>query len=120
MRRHTRLSRTGPIRRRGRPRFRGYQRNEPYRKWVRQQGCLIAGQHECWGLIECCHVTSRACGGVDENNVYPACSRAHSLQHSLGIPQFNRRFGVNLRATAERLWATFTQSGAQHAVVSSD
>ena len=112
MRRHTRLSRTGPIRRRGRPRFRGYQRNEPYRQWVRQQGCILSGQHECWGLIECCHVVSRGAGGIDEGNVYPCCSRGHGMQHQMGIGSFERRYGVNLAATAQRLWDIYEGEGA--------
>ena len=106
--RRTRLARGGPLRRRGRARFRGYERNEPYRQWVRQHGCLLAGQHECWGLIEFCHVTSRGAGDVDEGNGFPACSRGHAEQHRIGIKSFERRYGVELRRVAQELWDTYT------------
>ena len=111
MKRHRPLRRTRPKRGRG-TRFRGYVRNEPYRRWVRQQGCLLAGRHECWGLIEFCHVTSRGAGGADEANGWPGCHRAHMEQHAIGIRSFEAKHAVSLRATAERLWRDYQGEGA--------
>ena len=112
MKRSVRLTRGGPLRRRGRARFRGYVRNEPYRQWVRRHGCLLVGQHECWGLIEFCHVTSRGAGGVDEGNGFPACSRGHTEQHRISIRSFEAKHNVCLAATARELWDTY-QGGFQ-------
>ena len=112
MKRHTRLTRSGPLRRRGRPRYRSYVADKPYQDWVRAHPCVIG--KDCEGRIEAAHVTSRGAGGQDENNLTPMCHRHHAMQHTMGLVSFGERFEVNLRATAERLWAEFvTERGSE-------
>ena len=99
-----------PIKRRGRPRFRGYVRNMPYRLWVRQQGCQVAGP-ECFGIIEFAHVVSRARGGEDEGNGCGLCSRHHAEQHR-GHRTFDAKYGISCADIAARLWTEYEQQEA--------
>lgn len=106
MKRHTRLSRTSRLRRRGRPRYRSYVADKPYQAWIRSLPCVIAGKHECKGVIQCCHLKTRGSSGKDAANVFPGCVAAHDEQgHS--IVSFERKYRVHLRAIARELWNTY-------------
>lgn len=67
--------------------------------------------HHCWGEVQLCHLTSRGAGGYDQANIVPMCAGAHDEQHRLGIPAFQKRHGINLRAEAAYLWARYEMSG---------
>jgi hypothetical protein len=102
-----------------------------YCDWVRAQPCLLsrwtdwnplienwpggggydATSHGCIGPVQVCHVKSRGAGGDDRRNVIALCAMAHDEQHRIGIPAFEKRWGVNLKAEAERLDHEYVRSG---------
>jgi len=71
------------------------------------ENCDCVIYHVCPGAVRACHVKSRGAGGVDRANVYAGCDYAHDAQGRLGIPAFEKRWGVNLRAEALRLQALY-------------
>ncbi len=100
--------------------------NHEYRDFVRAQPCAIwhrweqrghhsvwcgieplDRQHDCTGRVQACHVTSRGAGGADVGNLYAGCAAAHHEQHAIGIPAFEARWGIDLRAEALRLQALY-------------
>jgi hypothetical protein len=99
--------------------------NADFRVWIRFRPCILALrqryaggaetfehcdyilQHLCNSAVRGCHVKSRGAGGTDVGNMYPGCDSAHDEQHRVGIPVFEKRWGVNLRAEAERLAAEY-------------
>ena len=87
-----------------------------HRRWVRGFECSIAGKleqlgdgyakhHECEGRIEAHHVTTKGAGGGDDECV-PLCSKAHKQGHDIGWDTFTKKYRVDLKAIAERLWRT--------------
>lgn len=74
-----------------------------YARWLRSQGCLICGR----GPADCHHVRSRAAGGR-ESDLLPLCRACHDLAHLVGPETFGRRYGVNLRLEADRLWLAWS------------
>jgi hypothetical protein len=102
-------------------------RDPKYQAFIRRQPCILAGRpwsmsecfarhgggwhecivHTCVSRVRGCHVISRGAGGPDVGNMYPGCDAAHDDQHNLGIPDFERRWNVNLRAEALRLQALY-------------
>ena len=88
-------------------------------QWCRNFHCLIEGKsyamgeygynHECDGRIEAHHVRKGADGGMglkpSDATVVPLCTWAHSLVHSVGVDSFEKRYGVDLSATAAELWS---------------
>jgi hypothetical protein len=106
-----RLRRTAPIKAKGKSRF--PKRRDPiYTDWVRQQPCLLTrmgycGEHHCLGRVQVCHVKSRGAGGDDHANVVPLCGAAHFAQHSRGIQTCQREWGVDLHATAAKLYERY-------------
>lgn len=89
----------------------------PKRKWprhekfVRSDECCIAGRngHECHGRIILAHVRTGTDGG---EGIKPSawwtislCDDAHMLQHALGEPGFERRFGIDMKALAREFAA---------------
>ena len=49
------------------------------------------------------HIRSRGAGGGDWNNVVGMCRAHHSEQHDCGVPEFERRYSLDLVAEANRL-----------------
>jgi len=95
-------------------------RDPQYLEWVRAQSCVIRERpevgahcvmcrehHVCENRIQACHVRSRGAGGVDRGNVVPMCGNAHHEQHRIGLPAFQQRWGIDLRAEALRLQALY-------------
>lgn len=78
-----------------------------HESWVRGFQCSIFGKHECEGRIECCHVRIGTEGGTGikphSRWTIPLCSRAHRLQHQMGETSFSAKFGIDMKAIAERL-----------------
>ena len=87
-------------------------RDEEYKAWVREQRCLLALRpgHRC-GRSEFAHLESEGRGGGDYGNGVPLCSMAHRRSpkslHMLGPDSFEREWGVDLHAEAERLVARY-------------
>lgn len=85
-------------------------RNARYLKHVRGFQCCIAGKngHVCEGKIEAMHVRSGTDGGMavkpSDFWTIPGCSAAHREQHQIGEPAFERKYGISMKAIAERLW----------------
>jgi hypothetical protein len=110
-----------PTPRKQRKRF-SHRRDPAYQDFVRKQPCLLFGkrrvigspvtviEHECWGMVEACHVKSRGAAGDDVGNLWAGCSFAHRQQHAWGIGTFERKWGVNLKAEAERLYAEYQRT----------
>lgn len=77
-----------------------------HRRFVRGHQCIIAGKgdHVCEGPIVFAHVRHETDGG---GSLLPSdwwgnsmCDCAHQLQHRIGEPAFERRFGIVLKASA--------------------
>lgn len=85
-------------------------RSHEHLKFVRGFTCILFGKdgHFCEGKPEAAHVRVGTDGALgikpSDHYTYPACSKAHREQHTIGEPAFERKYGVNLRATADRLW----------------
>lgn len=64
--------------------------------------------HECSGKIEAAHVRSGTDGGTalkpGDNFTIPLCSAAHREQHQIGEAAFEKRYGINMREIADKLW----------------
>jgi hypothetical protein len=79
-------------------------RDPAYQEWIRQQPCVLASaNHYCLGPIQSCHVRTRSTGAPDRGNCFPCCLGGHSLQHSIGLRPFEKRFDLDLSAVAAQL-----------------
>lgn len=59
------------------------------RKKVKERGCIICGREE----VDVCHVKTRASGGGDHlYNMFAACRRHHSEQHTFGLKKFSDKY----------------------------
>lgn len=87
------------------PQYVAHLREHFMRCLVREPG--HRSPHLCWGDVQLCHLTSRGAGGYDQANIVPMCAGAHDEQHRIGIPAFQKRHGINLRAEAAYLWARY-------------
>jgi hypothetical protein len=77
-----------------------------HRRFVRKHCCIIEGRngHVCEGPIVFAHVRHETDGG---GSLLPSdwwgnsmCNAAHCLQHQIGEPAFERRFGIVLKKQA--------------------
>lgn len=98
---------TKPIKRLGRPRFKKG-RDPAYVAWIGTQPCILATSGVCasWAgyhPVEAAHVRSRGAGGTDRGNTVPMCMTHHAEQHRVGIRSFQKKYGIDLKAEAERL-----------------
>jgi hypothetical protein len=86
--------------------------DEARREFIRSLPCILTDRccyakggiplaHICVGPRQACHVKSRGSGGVDKANMYPGCSAAHDQQGIIGIPAFNKMWGLDLKFMAE-------------------
>jgi len=76
-----------------------------YRRWIREQPCLI-----CGAPAEPAHVKSRGAGGADLDNIVPLCRRHHQEQHQSGIRSFATRYGVDLSQCAAAYGEAYAQT----------
>ncbi len=85
-----------------------------YRDWIRKQPCALKQHksHACWGRVTFCHVKTVGSGGSDHGNMYPGCVSTHTQQGAKGFPWILKRYGVDLKAEAERLWEVYQQEKA--------
>lgn len=101
-----------PIKRRTKPRRTKAIKCRAHLDWVITEfDCSLKGKvdkvtgelHECSGRIDPDHIVTRGAGGGDEQT-WPLCRRAHDLRGTMGIEEFQRRFGVDAKETAKELW----------------
>lgn len=57
----------------------------------------------CVGVVEVDHVRTRGAGGKDAGNCCALCTGHHSERHTIGIRTFEKRYGVNLEAEAQKI-----------------
>ena len=107
------------IRIRRKPKLRGIQRGPQrefpkHRKWVRGHACIVP---DCPArYIECAHVRTGTDGGTGQKPsdfwTVPLCGTVfgagvaeghHAEQHRIGEPAFEKKYGLNLKATAMKL-----------------
>jgi hypothetical protein len=96
--------------------------DEPYRTWVRAQGCVLRGRwchddnqipafqdsyHVCWGPVEFHHVKTRGAGGKDRGNGVGLCTTGHRSFHDLGRATFDARYAIDLAHVARDLDAAY-------------
>jgi hypothetical protein len=97
-----------------------HRRDPKYAAFVRSQPCILMGRshflagiragefrHICWNRTEACHVKSRGAAGSDRANLYPGCRAAHDSQHMKGVSSFGKRWGIDLKAEAVKLYARY-------------
>lgn len=70
---------------------------------IRQLPCAIGGEF-CETHVHAHHVRSVGAGGT-EKDLVPLCAVHHQELHTIGRWTFLKKYGVDLRALAERLWA---------------
>jgi hypothetical protein len=94
-------------------------RDPKYAAWIRGQFCCISvGYHwmpsfTTWGgTIQAAHVRSRGAAGDDRANLVPLCGDHHAEQHRVGTRSFEKKYGVNLKEEAERLWQEYQREHA--------
>lgn len=81
----------------------------PYADWIRSQGCLACEAHPKMTQMlptQAHHVRTRGAGGSAQDLV-PLCWDCHHDVHSMGRRTFERHYGIDLKAAARRLWATY-------------
>lgn len=89
------------------------ERDEKYLAWIRTQPCLVHASYPCEklhgnaGTIDAHHVRERGKGGVgtkpSDRRTVPLCRIAHENYHSMGRPEFERGYVVDLEAEIKRL-----------------
>jgi hypothetical protein len=75
-------------------------------QWIRGFSCILCGMpgHECRGRIIAahCRLGTDGCGSEKPSDIWvnSMCEGAHDLQHDIGEPEFQRRFGIDLKRKA--------------------
>ena len=78
-------------------------RSTSHKQFIRLQPCILRGKqgHECKGPVQCCHYRMATGGGQglkpSDEFTFPCCWGGHDLQHRIGEPEFQKRFGLDLR-----------------------
>jgi 5-methylcytosine-specific restriction endonuclease McrA len=68
-------------------------------RYINELGCLVCG----YSPADAAHVKSRGAGGGWYQNLVPLCRKHHTEQHTIGIKTFEKKYDLNLKATAEAL-----------------
>ena len=78
--------------------------NQSHLAWIRGFACIACGSRE---NIEAAHVRIQTDGGTslkpDDKWTVPLCHLHHAMQHGIGEPHFERKYGLDLKAEAEKL-----------------
>lgn len=74
-----------------------------YASRIRQLPCAVGGEF-CETHVHAHHVRSVGAGGT-EKDLVPLCAVHHQELHTIGRWTFLSKYGVDLSALAERLWA---------------
>jgi hypothetical protein len=78
-----------------------------YRQWIREQGCVVGVG--CVGPVHCHHEPPKSHAGCwSDYSTVGLCAGHHDNsspkgRHALGLPYFQQRFGVALKAKALEL-----------------
>ena len=82
-------------------------RSPQHLAWIRGHECVLNGL-ACMGRLEAAHVRTGTDGGTSvkpsDSWTLPLCSYHHLLQHNMGETNFERRYGINMKAIASELW----------------
>jgi hypothetical protein len=101
---------TKPIRaKRAKPRRTTVFRCRPYLDWLKERECLVSGEGEYHSYpIDPAHGPSAGKGlkGTDSGAV-PLCRFHHEQQHSIGWPDFEKRYGFSREKEAAAHFALF-------------
>lgn len=73
-----------------------------YADRIRRLPCAVGGTF-CDTAVHAHHVRSVGAGGA-EHDLVPLCGTHHQELHTIGRWTFLSKYGVDLRALAERLW----------------
>jgi hypothetical protein len=108
-----RSSKPIPQRRKGKPRRRAGA-CRPYLDWLKTQACRVTGHFQgdwywermgagkrfvmIW--VDPAHVKTRGSGGSDLHNALSLSRAKHEEQHHIGIPAFEAKYGVSMKALA--------------------
>jgi hypothetical protein len=74
----------------------------PYLDWLKTQPCRVTGRWttDLYGaLVDPAHVRTKRLGG-DLWNAISLSRAAHEEQHQVGIPAFEAKYGVSMKALA--------------------
>lgn len=91
-------------------------RSRGHEQWIRGMTCSVAGRLDpCSGRIEAAHVRTRTDGGEglkpSDCWLIPLCFHHHeTVQHTIGEPEFERRYKIDMKEIAAGLWAKSPQS----------
>jgi len=79
---------------------------------VRKPGYYDCNLHDGCNKVEAAHVRTGTDGGTSikpgDNWAMPLCAAHHRQQHQIGEPEFERRYGVDMKAIAKALWQADT------------
>lgn len=85
-------------------------RSPGHLQWIRGHECCVAKQCEygCEGRIQAAHVRCETDGGTalkpSDKYTVPLCASHHAIQHLIGEPEFEKRYGIKMKEIAEKLW----------------
>lgn len=87
-----------------------------YRRWLRENcKCVVCRKFGVpqtftgqFGKIEAAHSASGGMGTkAPDSTCAPLCMGHHQRQHSMGMPAFEARYGIDLKAEAAAHWKLF-------------
>ena len=77
----------------------------PYAAWLRDKPCLITGA--VGEYVDLDHVRTQGARGKAEGNLVPLRHDLHMERHTIGIRTFETKYGLDLKAEAEKLYTTY-------------
>lgn len=89
-------------------------RSHTYEQWIRGFDCLVMGKIDpCQGKVQPAHVRTGTDGSASKKPsdwwLIPLCVHHHiHTQHRIGEPEFERRYGIDMKAEAKKLWNSST------------
>ena len=92
-------------------------RSESYKQFIRGFECAVAGVKDtCEGRIEPAHVRTGTdgCGSEKPSDwwLIPLCKHHHiGVQHNIGEPEFERQYGINMKALSWTYWNRWPRRG---------
>lgn len=92
-------------------------RSHSYKQFIKGFECCVAGVLDpCSGHIEQAHVRNGTdgCGAEKPSDWWtiPLCFHHHqSVQHGIGEPAFERRYGIDMKAMSWKYWNLWPRRG---------
>ena len=78
----------------------------PYAAWLRDKPCVVTG--EVGEYVDLDHVRTQGARGKAAANLVPLRHDLHMERHNSGIRTFERKYGLDLKAEAEKLFDQYT------------